>query len=684
MHWPSPLIANKYRFVLSVSIFVIAVTVFLAYANSFNASWHFDDYNNIHTNSKLHLSDLDPEALYNTLFANPLFPEQQRLYRPLSNLTFALNWYWSGEDVWGYHVVNVFIHTVTAVFLFLVICCLYRTPALEAASINQASKIAFFAALLWALNPIQTQAVTYIVQRMASLAAMLYIMAIYTYLKARLSPNVANKIGFGCSTLLFALLAMGSKENAVTLPLCLVLIEMVFFKTRQRLKALYAFALLAAIALFTIACLLYVKGDPLAFLSGYESRSFTLTERLLTEPRIVLFYLSQIFYPAVFRLSLEHDILLSKSLFVPWTTLPAICILILIVVHSFSKIQTKPFLSFSLLFFLLNHAVESTVLPLELIFEHRNYLPSMFLFVPLIDFACTKELTLYKRNILSYPLVTISLVFTAVLFGTGTYLRNMDWKSERTLWQDTLYKAPLSARAAYNLGKVYLDTGLYDEALALFNRAEERYATAPIPKLLQCLVFNGKGSVFLLTGQPERALQYFERALSTDENYSLSRFNLALTFLSMRNIHEADRNLQLLVNKNATHPDYYYLSKIIQGLKHPQQTDRYQENKHLSNPTNKNLLILLSIVHKNNKNYSESEILCKKYLDNFQNDKMGNFLLIELFDMQNKIKERDELIDKIQKNTSRFELINSHNNNKMLGFEIFSKERIEKLFGMQQ
>ena len=125
---------------------------------------------------------------------------------------------------------------------------------------------------------------------------------------------------------------------------------------------------------------------------------FTLKERLLTEPRIIIYYLSEIFYPMASRLSLVHDIKISTSFFKPWTTIPAILAIISLLGIGLSQAIKRPIIAFAIFFYFINHIIESTILPLELIFEHRNYLPSFFLFFPvatgliwMIDYFKTKE-----------------------------------------------------------------------------------------------------------------------------------------------------------------------------------------------------------------------------------------------------------------------------------------------------
>ena len=140
-----------------------------AYGNTLQSAWHFDDYPNIVQNPRLHITDLTPGSIFKTVFAYPGSGNGVR--RPVVWPTFSLNWYFGQDDVRGYHTINLIIHFLTAAILFLTVLNLLRSPNLRGKYHGSESSIALLAATLWAINPIQTQAVTYIVQRMASMAA---------------------------------------------------------------------------------------------------------------------------------------------------------------------------------------------------------------------------------------------------------------------------------------------------------------------------------------------------------------------------------------------------------------------------------------------------------------------------------------------------------------------------------
>jgi hypothetical protein len=230
------------------------VLITLVYSNSLHSSWHLDDEPNILNNSKLHLSSLTLEQINNALRAHPAASDSKSFYRPLPCLSFALNWYIGQDNVFGYHVVNLIVHVLTAWFLFLTLHLLLRIHYKKQYPPQFFIATALLAALFWTLAPIQTQAVTYIVQRMASMAAMFSIIAIYSYLRGKTDTTKKYLWFFLCALSFFA--ALGSKENAILLLPSLALLELSFFrhdiKRRQVINLIFSAISLLAVATFFI------------------------------------------------------------------------------------------------------------------------------------------------------------------------------------------------------------------------------------------------------------------------------------------------------------------------------------------------------------------------------------------------------------------------------------------------
>lgn len=178
-------------------LFLLIILVGLVYSNSLNAIWALDDEPNILQNPEVHIGDLHPLTLLRACFS-PLHPDENGrpgLNRPLSNLSLALNWYFGKNSPVGYRIVNIIIHQLNALFLFLIIRGLLQTPNMAGRYRGQENSIALAATAMWALNPIQTQAVVYVVQRMASMSCLFYLVAIWGYMQARAAEVGKNITG---------------------------------------------------------------------------------------------------------------------------------------------------------------------------------------------------------------------------------------------------------------------------------------------------------------------------------------------------------------------------------------------------------------------------------------------------------------------------------------------------------
>jgi Flp pilus assembly protein TadD len=533
---------------------LLGLSLFLIYSNTFSVPWHLDDIHNILANQKVHAkyphlaSVLEPFA--------SLYQDGQ-LKRPLALTTFALNWYVGKDDPFGYHAVNLAIHIMTAHFLFLTLLSLFKSPRLDGIfSRQQVYFISLLATALWALNPIQVQAVTYIVQRMASLCGMFYIMSIYFYLNARSAEILSRK-----SVLLFIACCMSflaaflTKENAALLPVTLLLIEAVFFQDMGRKtvrRTLFGIALVLLISMVIGGSLVFYRGDPSAVLK-YDTRFFSPMERLLTQPRILLLYLTLVFYPAPNRLSLVHDIEISTSFWHPWATLPAFIIVSALIGLAIFKLKKWPIMTFAVLFFFLNHAIESSIIPLELVFEHRNYLPSMFLFWP-VAVGLERLINIYRnRNAVVYYGLLAFIPLLLVGMGAGTYIRNIDWTSEKYLWEDAMRKAPRASRPIHMLAWTHYERiGDHKTAMALYRKAlnGEKYNIVTEPR-----IWNNIAAIYHLRGDFEQAAQYWGKSVAsaTPKVDRRFRLRLALTLIRLNRLDEAESELNLILTRT---PDF--------------------------------------------------------------------------------------------------------------------------------
>lgn len=447
------------------AVTLLTITIAIIYSNSFHCTWHYDDFTNIVENSNIHLTSLTLDALKKVFYGThiePIFGQ-----RPLAYLSFALNYYHSGLSVFGYHLVNVVIHTLTSVVLFLLIFNILRLPSLTSRYGNIAYSVALLASFSWAAHPIQLTAVTYIVQRMTALATLCYTFSMYSYLKARTSEKRA--IFWWLCVLVSFLLALASKENAILLPFSLLLFDLLLITgfSAHSLKIFRRLFLFSAIPILAIS---FFLADPVNILDGYELRPFSLAERLLTQPRVLLLYLSLIIYPTSSRLNLLHDIDISTGLLTPLSTFPAILIVAALIGTGIFLSRRWPLWSFAILFYFLNHAIESSFVPLEMTYEHRNYLPSQFLFV-LFSLGTISAIRYFHQN--KSLKVAVAATATAYIAGYAhtTYVRNHIFRSELTLWKDVIRKSPRLSIAYNNLGRAMKMRGETQKAFIEYRKA---------------------------------------------------------------------------------------------------------------------------------------------------------------------------------------------------------------------
>ena len=519
----------SYCRIVVFSIIALTVLIFSTYGNSFDCSWHFDDEPNVTDNPNLHLKEITWENLKRALYSDRNNPTV--LYRPVACLTFALNHHFGGLEVFGYHLVNIFIHLLSSIFLFLFIYHTLNLPSLRTKYAPQSYFIALLATTLWAINPVQTQAVTYIVQRMASLAGMFYIMSMFFYLKVRTVHTSDRKVLFLILCIVFFLMALGSKENAAMLPLSIFLYEILLIQeiTGEKLRRyLKLFAIVAGAILIFCFTYFYIQGGNIfSFLNGYENRPFTLTQRLLTEPRIIVFYISLLLYPMPNRLNIAHSFQISTSLFEPISTAFSILFIAGTITYAIYLAKKRPLFSFCILFFLFNHVIESTILPLELIYEHRNYIPSLPFFVP-VAIGFSNLLQFYaKKQVMKYTIV-VFIILLLIGLGHSTFMRNFTWKNEKALWIDAVEKSPDQFRPHHNLGRYYQNHGHQKEAISAYKKALRR----PIlhRKNETSVTYYNLGKIYADQKDYEKALSFFNRALHMVPDFPPVYNDIAVVF----------------------------------------------------------------------------------------------------------------------------------------------------------
>ncbi len=357
-----------------VAILLIAGVALVAYSNTFSVPFQFDDRSNIIENPNIQIKVFTWERVQQLI--RNMYKETIRVF---SYFTFALNYYFGELNVFGYHLVNFIIHVSSGIFLYWFLILTFNLPHLRERYSAISYRVALFGSLIFIVHPIQTQSVTYIVQRMTSMGGMFYLLSMILYIKGRLSSSKIQYVYFGSMVLTY-LLGVFSKENVAILPLFIALYEFYFFQNfdlsphGKRILMILGAVLLGILAFgFIIWGKRYIE----LTIAGYQYRTFTLSERVLTQFRVVLYYLSLLIYPHPSRLNLDYDFPISKTIFDPPTTILSMIIIAGLLVYSFWVAKKRPVPSFFVFWYFGNLLIESSIFPLEMVYEHRLYLPSI-------------------------------------------------------------------------------------------------------------------------------------------------------------------------------------------------------------------------------------------------------------------------------------------------------------------
>jgi tetratricopeptide (TPR) repeat protein len=457
------------------SLIILCALGFIIYSNSLGNSFHFDDQLSIVSN--LSLRDIAyPKGIWD------FWPS-----RFITYFSFALNYSLHQLNVFGYHLTNLAIHLGAGLLVFQFALLVFSGP--------QAQLLAFFAAAIFLAHPLQTQAVTYIVQRAASLAALFYLASLVLYVKSRLSGNKRYYLG----SVLAALAAVFSKEMAFSLPLIILLYEFYFFKDRSR-KQWKRIILFLIIPLIIPLILLITKSFSFTQmrLISESGPDMPAWKYLFTQFKVIVTYLRLLFLPL--GQSLDYDYPLARS-FWQLPVLASFLFLAAIIFSAFRLSAKYKIVSFSIFWFFITLLPESSIIPIrDVIFEHRLYLPMVgfsFFAVSLFWHVLSGK---------NAKFIIPGLLILIIFYSSLTYARNYVWRDDFTLWDEVILRFPRRARAYNERGCAYKNIGKLKEAIRDYSRAIEidpKYANA----------YSNRGNTYLKQGMFKESLVDLDQAI---------------------------------------------------------------------------------------------------------------------------------------------------------------------------
>ena len=515
-----------------LQLLLICLLVIATYYHTLDVPFYYDDNSSLRNNPAIQGIHFD--RLWGQYSA-----------RFIGYFTFAVNYSIHGYEVGGYHLINIFIHLINCCLFFLMASLFMSTPVLtRKTSDNVKTWLPFVAAFLFALHPLQIQAITYIVQRLASLAAFFYLASVTCYLAFRLAEKNLYRLAYAILAIMTFFLGFLTKQNVITVPLVWILAEIICFplsKTKVHVSAVLA--VVAISAGYFLAP--FLVGQPLLEFMDSQTRETTLFTRLeyfSVQMHVLLNYIIKFVIPL--NLTLNYEYIIPTSFFEIKTLLKAAFHSILII-FAVAAVRKYPIASFGLLFYYISHLVESSIIPIrDFGFDHRTYIPNAGLCLS----TGWAYITLSDQFFSRYKIQTA--VILVLFLAAITWQRNDKWRNPTDFFEHEARVLESSFRVHCLLGQAYYEEGNTFAALETYrlawplrendiNRGNNTFescasnftatlqeqgfleeAETLIEELqvngfsaqAQSKIFNTMGNIYALQDRYEEAEEYFERS----------------------------------------------------------------------------------------------------------------------------------------------------------------------------
>lgn len=542
------------------AILTIALVI-LTYYIGLNGAFFFDDGPSILLAPGVQLESLSWEQIREAWQSGGSGPTG----RPIAQFTFALNYFFSGFNPLAFKATNLSIHIACGALVWAVT---QRTiSATQSRAVPaQAQWVSGAVTLVWLLHPIQLLPVLHVVQRMTSLSALFLLFAFFLHIVGRDRGGRVGAIWLLLAWSVMWPLSCLSKETGILLPGFVLAWELIIRRTKVGHLDTFARVMLTLAVLVAVAVGGYLLSASAHWLwAGYSMRPFSMAERLLTEGRVLWLYLGLIVFPRLSSFALYHDdIALSTGWFTPWTTLPAVAGLVLLLGAACLLRRRAPLVSFGIVWFFIGHSMESTVLPLEIAHEHRNYLP---LWGVLLAGTGTVLALVQRRQPLSQSAMRGTLAIGGLLFLSMTSITALRANQFGDEVRRTLLAAQYQPRsalaqfdAANTLARLPSITAIvspfYERAHAYYNAANSLNPDIKVASL-------GLLYLYCKTGQvpPEREVDELRRRLRStpfapgDRTvlYSLKEMSIAGTLCLERS--QVDSFFVAAISNDTVSPD---------------------------------------------------------------------------------------------------------------------------------
>lgn len=556
-------------------LFIVLIGI-LSYSNTFNVPFIFDDKPLIVENpgikSLQYFSDTEKAkeaGLYGLLMS-----------RFTGYLTFAVNYKIHGLDVRGYHVFNLTVHIINAILVYRLVLLTFTTPyflrimqfsnsparPLLSKKAQMGIFTATFSALFFAAHPIQTEAVTYIWQRVTSLAALFYLLSLVMYIKFRRAeetPNSKRRYFFYLSSVFSAVFSMKAKEIAFTLPVIITLYEFIFFDGKFKRRILCLVPLILTMLIIPLSVMGKPTGDLISDVSDATrvDTDISRADYLFTQFRVIVTYIRLLLIPV--RQNIDYDYPVSHSfleagVFLSFLFLCSMAalgarLLYRSRVSIFSLTAANPaaaayfrLVSFGIFWCFITLSVESSVIPIvDLIFEHRVYLPSIGFFMALTS-AIGAGMERWGGGAYAKKTAVYVMLAAVLALSGAAYARNSVWQDGVRLWSNAVEGSPNKPRPHYSLGAAFMDQGRTDEAV-------NEYKTAIRLKPDYAEAHYNLGVAYIAQGRLDEAINEYEISVRLKPDYADAHNNLGLAYMDKGRFGDALREFRILLMISPKH-----------------------------------------------------------------------------------------------------------------------------------
>lgn len=527
---------RKFRFLGPLAIVAAGLAV---YANSFTGPFLFDDLEGIAENTSIRRPWMLSEV-----FSPPR--NSSVAGRPVANLTLALNYAVGGVEPRGYHVVNLFIHLCAGLVLFGIVRRTLESRRLREEYSSAAAGLATAAALLWVVHPLQTESVTYVIQRVESLMGLFYLLTLYAVIRYVARPG----IGWYAVAVVSCALGMATKEVMATAPVVVLLCDRTFVAGTFRDALRQRWRLYAGLAVTWLILAGLVAGAPRGLSAGIGVKGVSPLTYGTTQLGVVVHYLRLSLWPQPLCLDYAWPLITPARDAVG----PGLIIGALLAGTAWAMVW-RPAMGFlGAWFFLILAPTSSFVTIKDAAFEHRMYLPlaSVVVFVAVVAESILRGTSPRRRRAIAVGLV--------VLAGTGlgwaTIARNRDYQSDLRMWTDVVHQRPRNPRGYFALGRTCTSLGLLDEAIGHYHNALKLDPD-------DARTYNNLAVAYSRQGRKEDAIREYEKALSIDPAHAGVHSNLGVLLADQGRYEEAIVHYQAAIQANPWAGTYNNLGNAL-------------------------------------------------------------------------------------------------------------------------